>query len=335
MQYNQLGQSGLFLSNLSLGTMTFGDEREKGTTEEEAKNIVHRYLNAGGNHVDTANAYNAGLAEEIVGRVLKGKRHDVILATKVNFPEGEGINHKGLSRYNIMRTVEHSLRRLQTDYVDLLYMHCQDTTTPILESLRTFDDLVRQGKVRYIGVSNFMAWRLMKALAVSDIHGLERFVAAQYQYSLVKRDIEYEYSSLFAEERLGLLPWSPLGGGFLTGKYKRDQQPEEGRISTHPDHTEEAWHRRNTVQNWSIIDEIAKIASAHEATYAQVAIAWLLQRPNVCSVILGARTMQQLEDNLGAASLQLSNDEVEALNQASRLQEQYPYRFIDNYEQKR
>ena len=167
------------------------------------------------------------------------------------------------------------------------------------------------------------------------MHGLERFVAAQYQYSLVRRDLEYEYSSLFAEEGLGLLPWSPLGGGFLTGKYKRDQQPEEGRIATHPDHTEEAWHRRNTAQNWGIIDEMAKIATAHEATYAQVAIAWLLQRPNVCSVILGARTMPQLEDNLGAADLHLSNEEMAALNQASRLQEQYPYRFIDNYEQKR
>ena len=163
MQYNQLGKSGLFLSNLSLGTMTFGDP-EKGTTEEEAHKIIHHYLDAGGNHIDTANVYNAGVSEEIVGRALKDKRHDVILATKVNFPEGEGINHKGLSRYNIIRTVENSLRRLQTDYVDLLYMHCQDTTTPILESLRAFDDLVRQGKVRYIGVSNFMAWRLMKAL---------------------------------------------------------------------------------------------------------------------------------------------------------------------------
>lgn len=335
MQYNQLGRSGLFLSNLSLGTMTFGDDREKGTTEEEAHKIIHRYLDAGGNHIDTANVYNAGLSEEIVGRALKEKRQDVILATKVNFPEGEGINHKGLSRYNIMRTVEHSLRRLQTDYVDLLYMHCQDTATPVLESLRAFDDLVRQGKVRYIGVSNFMAWRLMKALGLSDMHALERFVAAQYQYSLVKRDIEYEYSSLFAEEGLGLLPWGPLGGGFLTGKYKRDQQPEEGRIATHPDHTEEAWHRRNTTRNWNIIDEMAKVGAAHEATYAQVAIAWLLHRPNVCSVVLGARTMPQLEDNLGAAQLQLSSEEMDALNYASRLPEQYPYRFIDNYEQKR
>jgi aryl-alcohol dehydrogenase-like predicted oxidoreductase len=335
MQYRQLGRSGLFISSLSLGTMTFGDDRPKGTKEKEAHQIIHRYIEAGGNHIDTANVYNAGVAEEITGRALKGKRQDIILATKVNFPEGEGINDKGLSRHNIIRTVENSLRRMQTDYVDLLYMHAQDTTTPIQESLRAFDDLVRSGKVRYIGVSNFMAWRLMKALATSDAKGMERFVAAQYQYSLVKRDLEYEFQSLFAEEGLGLLPWSPLGGGFLTGKYKRDQQPEEGRIATHPDHTEEAWHRRNTAQNWTVIDAMKPITEAHNASYAQVAIAWAQQRPNVCSVIIGARTMPQLEDNLGAADLILAADEMDSLNHASRLPEQYPYRFLDNYEQKR
>lgn len=335
MKYRQLGRSGLFISNLSLGTMTFGDEREKGTLEPEAHRIIHHYLDAGGNHIDTANAYNAGVSEEIIGRAIKDKRKDIILATKVNFPEGGGINDKGLSRHNILRTVENSLHRLQTDYVDLLYMHAQDTSTPIEESLRAFDDLVRSGKVRYIGVSNFMAWRLMKALSVSDLRGWERFVAAQYQYSLVKRDLEYEYSSLFEEEGLALLPWSPLGGGFLTGKYQRNQQPEKGRIATHPEHTEEAWHRRNITQNWAIIDEINKIVEARNVTHAQVALAWVIQRPNVCSVILGARTMAQLEDNLGTVALILSDEEMQLLNTASKLPEQYPYRFLENYEQKR
>ncbi|MCB0562778.1 MAG: aldo/keto reductase [Phaeodactylibacter sp.] len=337
MQHRQLGRSGLFITGLSLGTMTFGDPRSKGTTAEEAQKIIDRYLDAGGNHLDTANVYNAGKSEEIVGQALKGKRHDVTLATKVNFPEGEGYNDRGLSRHNIIRTVENSLRRLQTDYIDLLYMHCQDSTTPIEESLRAFDDLVRSGKVRYIGASNFMAWRLMKALAASDSLGYERFVAAQYQYSLVKRDIEYEYLSLFREEGLGLLPWGPLGGGFLSGKYQKGQRPTEqdGRIGTHPDHTEEAWQRRDTEQNWDIIDAVGEIAEAREATYAQIALAWARQRPTVTSVIIGARTMEQLEDNLKAAELQISEEEMGRLNGVSEPAELYPYRFLGEYEQKR
>ncbi|MCB0559846.1 MAG: aldo/keto reductase [Lewinellaceae bacterium] len=337
MQYRQLGRSGLFLTGLSLGTMTFGDDRSKGATPKEAQKIIDRYLDAGGNHLDTANVYNAGKSEEIVGQALKGKRHNVTIATKVNFPEGEGYNDRGLSRHNIIRTVENSLRRLQTDYIDLLYMHCQDTTTPIEESLRAFDDLVRSGKVRYIGASNFMAWRLMKALSTSDGLGYERFVAAQYQYSLVKRDVEYEYISLFQEEGLGLLPWGPLGGGFLSGKYRKGQRPTEkdGRIGAHPDHTEEAWQRRDTEQNWDIIDAVGGIAEAHEATYAQVALAWARQRPTVTSVIIGARTLEQLEDNLKAAELQLSEEELDRLNGVSEPAELYPYRFLGEYEQKR
>lgn len=337
MQYRQLGRSGLFITDLSLGTMTFGDPRSKGTTAEEAKRIIDRYLEAGGNHLDTANVYNAGKSEEIVGQALKDKRHDVTIATKVNFPEGEGYNDRGLSRHNIVRTVENSLRRLQTDYIDLLYMHCQDSTTPIEESLRAFDDLVRAGKVRYIGASNFMAWRLMKALSASDTRSTERFVAAQYQYSLVKRDIEYEYLSLFQEEGMGLLPWGPLGGGFLSGKYRKGQRPAEkdGRIGSHPGHTEEAWQRRDTEQNWDIIDAVGEIAEVHAATYAQVALAWARQRPTVTSVIIGARTMEQLEDNLKAAELQLSEAEMERLNAVSEPGELYPYRFLREYEQKR
>ncbi|MDX1666416.1 MAG: aldo/keto reductase [Saprospiraceae bacterium] len=337
MNYNRLGHSGLFISELSLGTMTFGDPSHKGTTAEESAGIIDRYLDAGGNHLDTANVYNEGRSERIIGKALGSKRKEIILATKVNFPISEGANEQGLSRHNIIRSVEGSLDRLQTDYIDLLYMHCQDEWTPIEESLRAFDDLVRSGKVRYIGVSNFVSWRLMKALCVSDTLGLERFVAAQYQYSLVKRDIEYELADLFWEEGLGLLPWGPLGGGFLSGKYEKGEHPteEDGRIGTHPDHTEEAWHRRNTEQNWAILEEVGAMAEKHGCTYPQLALAWLLHQQGVCSVIMGARTMEQLEDNLGSAEVRLDQNELDRLAEVSRLPELYPYRFLEEYERER
>ncbi|MEL6864750.1 MAG: aldo/keto reductase [Bacteroidota bacterium] len=335
MQLKQLGRSGIFTTDICLGTMTFGDPRHKGTPKEEAIKITHRFLDAGGNHIDTANAYNHGRSEEILAEALKDRRSNVILATKVNFPIEDGPNNQGLSRYNIIKSTEASLRRLQTDYIDLLYMHCEDSITPIEESLRAFDDLIRDGKVRYIGVSNFKAWRLMKSLATSDAHNWTRFTAAQYQYSLVKRDIEHEFFDLFEEEGLSLLPWSPLGGGFLTGKYQRGPRPASGRISDHPDHTEEAWQRRNTDRNWAIVDAIGELAKKYEATHSQIAIAWTRQRPNVASVIIGARTMQQLEDNLKSTDIQLSEEDMQHLNQLSELPEAYPYRMIGAYGRKR
>ena len=339
MHYRQLGRSGIFTSDLTLGTMTFGDPRAKGTPAREAEKMIHRYLDAGGNHLDTANVYNAGKSEEILGKALRKKRPEVILATKVNFPVEEGVNEQGLSRYNIIKSVEASLRRLNTDYIDLLYMHCQDTLTPVEESLRAFDDLVTQGKVRYLGASNFMAWRLMKALATSDARGWSRFVAAQYQYSLVKRDIEYELTELFREEGLGLLPWGPLGGGFLSGKYQRGKRPaddySEGRIGGMAEHTEEAWQRRNTERNWQIVDAVGRIAEERGVSYPQVALAWLRQQTGVSSVIIGARTMEQLEDNLGSAELALTSEEQTGLDQVSALPELYPYFFIGNYARKR
>ena len=336
MKFNKVGRSGLLTSDITLGTMTFGDDSSKGTSKQESLQIIHAYLDGGGNHLDTANAYTGGESEKIIGEALKDRRSNVILATKVNFPEGEGVNQKGLSRSNIIRTTEASLKRLQTDYIDLLYMHAQDVLTPIDESLRAFDDLVRSGKVRYIGVSNFQAWRLMKALAVSDSKLMERFIAAQYQYSLVKRDIEYEFVSLFEEEGLGLFPWGPLGGGFLTGKYQRDVQPDAdtGRIGTHPDNTEEAWHRRNTERNWDILDVVQGIANDKALSPAAISIAWARHRPTVSSVIIGARTMKQLESNLKAATIDMSPEEMELLNKASQLPELYPYRFLDVYGRK-
>ena len=337
MKYNRLGNTGLLTSELTLGTMIFGEKSERSTSEADALDIIARYIDAGGNHIDTANVYADGVSEEIVGKAIKAHRDQLIVATKVNFPRGKGVNDFGLSRQHIMREVENSLRRMDTDYIDLYYMHCWDTVTPIEESLRAFDDLVRAGKVRYIGVSNFKAWQVMKSLGVSDANGWERFVAGQYQYSLVKRDLEYEFSDLLLSEGVGLMPWGALGGGFLSGKYTRDQRPtdsNEGRLATSAENEEETWSRRNTERNWNIIDAVGQIAEKYDATYSQVALAWILKQPFLASIIMGVRTMAQLEDNLGAVNVPLTAEDMQALDAASEMPELYPYRFISSYGRK-
>ncbi len=335
MDYRRLGNSGLLVSELALGTMIFGEPGERATPPGEAARMVHRFLEAGGNHIDTANVYAGGRSEEIVGQALRGRRQGVVLATKVRFATGEGPNEVGLSRRHILRAIEDSLQRLQTDYIDLLYLHSWDPLTPLDETLWACDDLVRAGKVRYLGVSNFKAWQMMKALALSVRHGWARFIAAQYQYSLVVRDIEHEFVDLCQSEGVGLAPWGPLGGGFLSGKYRPDQRPqssEEGRLATTPDHDEEAWSRRATEGNWRILEAVDGIAVDHPgATHAQVALAWLLAQPAVDSVILGARTLAQLEDNLEAAALELSPNELARLDAASASEPPYPYRFLQRY----
>ena len=332
MKFNPLGRSGLLVSELCLGTMVFGEEGTRGTDEATGIRMIHQFLNAGGNHIDTANVYASGRSEEIVGQAIRGRRDQVVLATKLRFPMGARPNDAGLSRYHILRSVEDSLRRLQTDTIDLLYMHCWDPLTPVDESLRAFDDLVSAGKVRYIGVSNFKAWQLMKALAVSDIYRWVRFVAAQYQYSLVERDIEQEYTDLCLSEGVGIVPWGPLGGGFLSGKYKRGERPTEGRIAIMPDHSEEAWERRATERNWRILDVMDDIVTSYgDATHSQIALAWLLAQPGVDSVIIGVRTMAQLEDNLRAAELRLPPEEIARLNEVSAPVIGYPYHFLRTY----
>ena len=337
MDYRKLGSSGLLVSELALGTMIFGEDSERSTPPREAQRIIDRFLDAGGNHIDTANVYADGRSEEIVGKAIQGKRDQVVLATKVRFPMGEGENDQGLSRYHIMNSVEDSLRRLDVETIDLLYMHAWDPLTPIEESLRAFDDLVGAGKVRYIGVSNFKAWQLMKALGVSDQHGWLRFTAAQYQYSLVMRDMELEFSDLCLAEGVGIVPWSPLGGGFLTGKYQRGKRPQkasEGRIAVMDEGSEESWELRATAKNWEILDVMDDIASNYDYTHPQIALAWLLAQPAVSSVIIGVRTMEQLEDNLAAAGVQLPSDELERLNEVSAPELIYPYRFLKNYAQR-
>jgi aryl-alcohol dehydrogenase-like predicted oxidoreductase len=331
VNYKPLGRSGLMVSELCLGTMIFGEESERSTDEPTALRMIDQFLDAGGNFLDTADVYAGGRSEQTVGRALKGKRERVILATKVRHRTADDPNDVGLSRRHVLAGVEASLRRLGTDYVDLLYAHIWDPVTPIEETLRAFDDLVTAGKVRYLGVSNFRAWQVMKALAVSDAHHCARFIAAQYQYSLVERDIEREFTSLFEAEGLGLVPWGPLGGGFLSGKYRRGEQPDTGRIATTPDRAEEAWQRRATERNWRIVDAVGQIAEARGKTYAQVALAWLLAQPCVVAPIVGARTPEQLAGNLGAIGWELTAEELEGLDQASAIVEGYPYRMIRVY----
>jgi aryl-alcohol dehydrogenase-like predicted oxidoreductase len=335
MRFKPLGKSGLIVSELCLGTMIFGEDSQRSTPADEAEKIIHHYLDIGGNHIDTANVYAAGRSEEIVGKAIQNRRDQVVLATKVRFSMGDGPNDEGLSRYHILNGVNDSLRRLNTDYIDLLYMHCWDPLTPIEESLNTFNDLVTQGKVRYIGVSNFKAWQLMKALALSDNNGWARFIAAQYQYSLVVRDIEDEFIDLCLSEGVGIAPWGPLGGGFLSGKYRADQRPDEpgeGRLATTPDHDEEAWIRRATVKNWQLLEVIQQInTELPAATYSQIALAWVLAQPAVDSIVLGVRTLEQLQDNLGAADLHLTEAQIDKLSKASAIEKGYPYRFLELY----
>ncbi|MEO1050924.1 MAG: aldo/keto reductase [Bacteroidota bacterium] len=334
MKFKRLGNSGLLVSQLGLGTMLFGEESDRSTPEKEAIDMIDRFLDAGGNHIDTADVYAGGRSEEITGKALKGRRDKVVLATKVRFPTGEGKNDAGLSRLHIISEVEKSLKRLGTDYLDMYYMHCWDPLTPIEESMRAFDDLVTAGKVRYIGVSNFKAWQVMKAMGISQFQDKVQFVAAQYQYSLVKRDIEYEFRDLLMEENISLVPWGPLGGGFLTGKYDRNIKPVDsaaGRIGTTSEDTEEHWSRRDTEQNWNIIDAVEAVAMANHVGHVQVALAWVIQQPFVASTLIGARTMSQLEDNLKAATLTLSEEEMDKLNEVSSLPELYPYRMMEVY----
>ena len=327
MKYRRLGDTGLMVSELCLGCMTFGRETE----EEDSKGLVGRFLEAGGNFIDTADVYSKGVSEEITGKAIKDVRDEVVLATKVRFPMGDGPNEVGLSRKHIMQGCEDSLRRLGTDYIDLYQVHCWDSATPLEETLSALTDLVRAGKVRYIGVSNFTAWQLMRSLQLSEVHGFERFVCVQPQYSLVERNIEREILPVCLEESLGVIPWSPLGGGFLSGKYSRDQEPPQGsRISEAVESMEEYWDRRATERNWRVLEVVGRISEETGKSYAQIALNWLLRQEGVTVPIIGARTMHQLEDNLGASGWELDEGQVAELSEASALEDVYPYRFIRN-----
>jgi aryl-alcohol dehydrogenase-like predicted oxidoreductase len=327
MEYRTLGGTGTIVSSLCLGTMTFGNE----SSEEVSHDQLDRYLSDGGNFVDTANVYSAGVSEEIIGRWL-AKRPDardrIVLATKGRFPMGEGPNDVGLSRTNLTRALDASLKRLQTDTLDLYQAHAWDALTPLEETLRFFDDAVKAGKIRYAGVSNFVGWQLQKAAMLTDVLGLTPIVTLQPQYNLLVREIEFELTDVCLNENIGILPWSPLAGGWLTGKYRRDETPTgESRLGDDPERGMEAYAPRNAQdRTWEVIDAVAKIAQSRRVSMAQVALAWTADRPAVTSVILGARTIEQLDDNLAAAGLHLSEEETGLLDTTSEpIVGDYPY----------
>ncbi len=328
MKYRALGRTGLFLSSIGLGTMLFGTK----TTKKDSITMMHDFFTQGGNHVDTANVYGPFISEEIVGEGLKGIARDTaVLATKLRFSVGTTANDWGLSRKHILQEAEASLRRLQTDYIDLLYVHCWDGMTPIEETMAALNDLVVSGKVRYIGVSNFTGWQLMKSYSVSKEMRYHRFSAGQFQYSLVDRNIELEITDACKETGMGLVPWAPLGGGFLTGKYQRANRPgtSDGRIGTSAKWHQEHWDKRNTEQNWQIIDAMTEMTKKYDTTYTRIALAWLLTRENVSSVLIGPRTLEQYADNMKGASLELDSTDVKKLTDISTPEKCYPYSFID------
>ncbi|MBM1362526.1 aldo/keto reductase [Ponticoccus sp. SC2-60] len=327
MDYRKLGNSGAVVSHLALGTMTFGDEADEATSLD----LMSDYVAAGGNFMDTADVYSAGLSEEIVGRWLHDHPDDakrVVLTTKARFPMGQGPNDLGLSRVHLRSALDASLRRLGVEHIDLYQMHAWDALTPIEETLRFLDDAVSAGKIGYYGFSNFLGWQLTKAVHVAKAHGFCAPVTLQPQYNLLVRDIEWEIVPAALDAGIGLLPWSPLGGGWLTGKYKRDEMPTgDSRLGDNPDRGMEAYGPRNSQERtWAIIDTVKEIAEARGASMAQIALAWLAQKPAVTSVLLGARSRSQLADNLGAAAIKLSDDEMARLNTISAPQHNvYPY----------
>ncbi|GAA5171302.1 MULTISPECIES: aldo/keto reductase [Amycolatopsis] len=326
MEYRQLGRSGLRVSVLTMGTMTFGGRGVFGnvgnTGVDDARRQVDRYLDAGGNLVDTANVYSGGLSEEIVGQVLRGRWDRTLIATKARMAMGDGPNDAGLSRHHLVRECEASLRRLGTDHIDLYQVHEWDGLTPLEETLAALDDLVRAGKVRYVGASNYSGWHLMKALSVSEKHGYARFVSQQIYYSLQAREAEYELVPISLDQGLGVLVWSPLAGGLLSGKYRRGQQAPEG--SRHLSDWDEP-PVRDQDKLYDTVEELVSIAESHGVSPAQVALAYLLGKPAVTSLVIGARTEEQLADNLGAADLRLSEEDRKRLDAVSAPPLLYPY----------
>lgn len=317
MEYRTLGSSGTVVSTYALGTMTFGNETDEAGSHEQ----LDRYLEAGGNFVDTADVYTAGASENIIGGWLakSGARDNVVLATKGRFPMGDEPNDVGTSRRHLRMALDASLTRLGVDHVDLYQLHAWDPITPLQESLSFLEDAVRAGKILYGGLSNFTGWQLQKACDLIDRRGWSPLVTLQPQYNLLVREIEWEIIPAAQENGLGLLPWSPLGGGWLTGKYSFDEEPTGAtRLGEDPNRGVESWHRRSRNQRVrDVVEAVREIADARGISMAQVALAWLVDRPAITSVILGARTMTQLDDNLAAAGLHLTPEETQRLDEAS------------------
>jgi aryl-alcohol dehydrogenase (NADP+) len=327
MEYRTLGRSGCAVSALCLGTMTFGNESD----EKAAHAQLDMFAGAGGTFVDTADVYSAGESERIIGRWLASRPVEVteavVLATKGRFPMAADPNGAGLSARHLTRALDASLTRLGVDVLDLYQAHSWDPITPLEETLRTLDGFIRAGKIRYYGFSNFTGWQLTKAVLLARSLGLAAPVSLQPQYSLLVREIEYEIVPASLDAGLGMLPWSPLGGGWLTGKYRRDQRPAGAtRLGDDPQRGMEAWDRRGTARTWDVIAAVQGVAEARGVSMAEVALAWLTDRPAVTSTILGARTIDQLEVNLRAAGLHLSDEETSVLDDASDPRPtDYPY----------
>ena len=321
MKYRKLGNTGLIVSGVALGTMQFGGKMNVGNLgQEDATRMVKVAMDSGINFIDTADVYSFGESETLVGNALKGVRQEIVLATKVRLPMGENFNRSGATRVNIIREVEGSLQRLQTDYIDLYQVHGWDSNTPLEETLRTLDDLVHQGKVRYIGLSNFMSWQAATAVMLQERLGLEKYVTAQMYYSLVGRGLEYEFQSFAEYHNIGILVWSPLAGGFLTGKYNRANPSPAGTRFAEAG----AFVPFDKEMGYRVVETLKEVARRHNASPARVALSWVLGRPAVSSVIVAARKVEQLEDNIGAVDLRLSEEEVRLLDAASDPGVPYP-----------
>ncbi len=332
MNYRYLGKTGLKVSELCLGAMTFGREADEATSFE----MLDLFTEAGGNFIDTADVYSRGISEEVVGRWLATKRReDYIIATKVRFPMGDGVNEVGLSRKHILDGVEQSLRRLQVDYIDLYQVHCWDPGAPLQETLSTLNQLVQSGKVRYIGASNYKAYQLQKAVDISNQMGWETFSCLQPLYNLLDRSLEWEIVELCQNEGVGIIPWSPLRGGWLSGKYHRnmnpDDLPEDFRLAqaTKEGWTEK-WDSYNNERTWNVIDVLLEVAKELDKSPAQVALNWVKDQPGVTAPIIGARNQTQLKDNLGSVDWTLSTEHRTRLTEVSAMSGPYPYDFVGN-----
>jgi aryl-alcohol dehydrogenase-like predicted oxidoreductase len=321
MKYRKLGNTGLIVSEVALGTMQFGGKMNMGNLgQEDTTRMVKLALDRGINFIDTADVYSLGESETLLGNALKGVRTEIVIATKARLPMSENLNRSGATRVNITREVEGSLRRLQTDYIDLYQVHGWDSNTPLEETLRTLDDVVRQGKVRYIGLSNFMSWQAATAVMLQERLGLEKFVTAQMYYSLVGRGLEYEFQSFAEYHDIGVLVWSPLAGGFLSGKYSRTNPAPAGSRFAEAG----AFVPFDKEMGYGVLEALKEVADRHDASMARVALSWVLARPAVSSVIVAARKVDQLEDNIRAVDLRLSDEDIQLLDAASDPGTPYP-----------
>jgi len=333
MEYRYLGKTGLLVSELCLGTQTFGWV----TDEAEAFRILDRFVDSGGNFFDTADSYNKGESERILGKWITrhGRRSSLVIATKIYFPTGEGPNDTGLSRKHIVEAVEESLRRLQIDYIDIYQLHCYDGATPLEETLRALDDLLRAGKICYIGVSNFAPSQLMKAIMLCRMCGWSEIVSLQAEYSLLVRSPEWELIPLCEEEGIGFLAWSPLAGGWLTGKYRRNAPIPPDSRGGRRDRFEDLPEQRVRERTWDVIETLVEIANQRHKSPAQVALNWILRKSDNIVPIFGARTLKQLEDNLGATGWALTDEEIRCLDEVSEIELPYPYNFLKRYSRRK